>query len=339
VSSQPSSFLLLPIAGKTSAANFQASVETLIDPALLDDWLPAAEAAAVRGRISNRLAAWGLRDNTRELAGSGVQPLSWDRIVVGTLALFSNQDEYICQAQVIGKFVSERASQHLWESPEFRWLVLLSDVRDISIPLDVVREALGYDPTYRMNRQNIVPRARREEGLREALANLIDLPPEPARVRLVPPEGMATEVFEVRPTEPREAQRREAQLVDALRAWWISRDGPEAVWRIEIRPRDAGAILHSDLFNSASRELVEAKADCARESVRMAIGQLADYRRFVDEDVSCKILLPAEPTEDLADLLALEGIGILIPDGATGFRELSASLQTRALSATLVRAT
>jgi hypothetical protein len=87
------------------------------------------------------------------------------------------------------------------------------------------------------------------------------------------------------------------------------------------RKRLAAAV--TDLFNSATKELVEAKADTSRESIRMAIGQLAVYRRFVDGDAVYKVLLPDEPIEDLVDLLAREGIGILIPDGS-GFRDLDA---------------
>jgi hypothetical protein len=53
----------------------------------------------------------------------------------------------------------------------------------------------------------------------------------------------------------------------------------------------------------------------------MAIGQLADYRRFTEDEVACKVLLPMEPADDLVDLLTREGIGILVPDG-DGFRQL-----------------
>jgi hypothetical protein len=66
-----------------------------------------------------------------------------------------------------------------------------------------------------------------------------------------------------------------------LRTWWAERDGADAVWRVEIQPSGTGSLLRSDLFNRVTSELVEAKADSS-ESIRMAIGQLADYRRFVD---------------------------------------------------------
>jgi hypothetical protein len=44
----------------------------------------------------------------------------------------------------------------------------------------------------------------------------------------------------------------------------------------------------------------------------MAIGQLADYRRFVTNKPNCIILLPEMPPDDLIDLLAIEEIGLLV---------------------------
>lgn len=47
----------------------------------------------------------------------------------------------------------------------------------------------------------------------------------------------------------------------------------------------------------------------------MAIGQLADYRRFVDpkELHYLAILIPREPREDLCDLLASQAIEYIFP--------------------------
>lgn len=131
-------------------------------------WLPR-EANAIQSRITNRLAAWGLRDNTRLRETSAAAPLIWDRIYERTLALFSDGHEYICSARVIGKGRSDRASEELWDSPEFRWLILLTGVAPTRIPLRVVIDGAGFDPTYRINRQAIVPKPHREPELWAAL--------------------------------------------------------------------------------------------------------------------------------------------------------------------------
>ena len=47
----------------------------------------------------------------------------------------------------------------------------------------------------------------------------------------------------------------------------------------------------------------------------MATGQLCDYRRFVPAGVTCAVLLPELPREDLQKLLASAGVGIYYPDG------------------------
>jgi hypothetical protein len=42
--------------------------------------------------------------------------------------------------------------------------------------------------------------------------------------------------------------------------------------------------LFTDLYDKTTGTLVEAKGSVKRESIRMAIGQIADYRRHVGDD-------------------------------------------------------
>jgi len=165
---RPPSFLILPAGGDDSSRHYQDTVEEPVDPDRLDEWLPG-DAAVIRSRITNRLAAWGLRDNTRLRTTDGAAPLIWDRIYEHTLALFSDGQEYICAARVIGKGRSDPASAELWDSPEFRWLILLTDVTPTRVPLRAVMDGAGFNPTYRINRQAIVPKPYREAGLWKAL--------------------------------------------------------------------------------------------------------------------------------------------------------------------------
>jgi hypothetical protein len=165
---RPPSILLLPAGGEDSSRHFHDTVEHPVSLDRLDAWLPS-DAAAIRSRVTNRLAAWGLRDNTRLRTTVAAAPLIWDRIHEGTLALFSNGYAFSCSAQVIGKGRSDAASEELWHSPEFRWLLLLTDLTDVRIPLNVVLQGAGFDPTYRINRQAIVPKPHREAGLWKAL--------------------------------------------------------------------------------------------------------------------------------------------------------------------------
>ena len=278
----PHSVLLLPAGGPESGLHFRDSVATPVPAERIAAWLPE-QATEILSRVADRVAAWGLRDNTKGLAGSSVQPVIWDRIDVGTLALFSHRDEYFASARVIGKGINAEASAELWGTPEFRWLILLTDVADIALPVDVVRRGAAFADSYILGRQALVPRAHREAGLLAAIAPYLPSAKPDSRetiVREVPAEDLRSETFEVAATAvAREAHRREAALVRALIEWWKRRDGPSAVCRFEIQPEGMRSRLYADLYNRVTNELVEAKGNSGRSDVRMAIGQLADYRR------------------------------------------------------------
>jgi hypothetical protein len=60
--------------------------------------------------------------------------------------------------------------------------------------------------------------------------------------------------------------------------------------------------LYSDLY-VAGVLLVEAKGTIERGAVRMALGQLLDYGRFVPKEVRRAVLLPSEPRRDVLALI------------------------------------
>lgn len=62
---------------------------------------------------------------------------------------------------------------------------------------------------------------------------------------------------------------------------------------------------------------MEAKGSTDRVAIRMAIGQLVDYRRFVDSSTRCAVLLPSLPRADLIKLIHAAGMAIYYPEGAT----------------------
>ena len=71
-----------------------------------------------------------------------------------------------------------------------------------------------------------------------------------------------------------------------------------------------GERLVVDAYDARERMLIEAKASASRQDVRMAIGQLLDYRRHSDKKASLALLLPDRPTDDLVDLL--HGLRVLV---------------------------
>lgn len=135
-----------------------------------------------------------------------------------------------------------------------------------------------------------------------------------ARQKAVPVEQHLTERMLIEPNrEPYEAERREQKLVRELMASLVN-EGHE-VCRLQLRPTDEPAPLFCDLFDATTNTLIEAKGSISRPTMRMAIGQLADYARLVDPLPKKAILLPEEPRPDLLRLAASQEIAVIWPDG------------------------
>jgi hypothetical protein len=75
------------------------------------------------------------------------------------------------------------------------------------------------------------------------------------------------------------------------------------VVRLAIRPDRERQPLYCDLFNKTDHELIEAKGTVTREAIRLGLGQLLDYRRFITPIPQMVLLLPMQPRPDLQDLL------------------------------------
>ena len=73
-------------------------------------------------------------------------------------------------------------------------------------------------------------------------------------------------------------------------------------------------LVRADLYDRTEGVLYEAKASPDRRKIRMAIGQLLDYRRFVTPQPQLRVLVPEPPSHDLRRLLAAVGIGAVWPE-------------------------
>lgn len=92
------------------------------------------------------------------------------------------------------------------------------------------------------------------------------------------------------------------------------------VHRHRIAVADSGETLYSDLHEPDRNNLIEAKGDVSRGAIRTAIGQLADYSRFVDGAPRRAVLVPVSPSSDLRALLRSAGVEAVWPRGE-GFED------------------
>lgn len=133
-----------------------------------------------------------------------------------------------------------------------------------------------------------------------------------ARVDLVWVERRNTEVAFVAPDrEPYRVERREAALVHQYRDHLVSQG--HNVKRLKVIPPGESAPLYSDLWDETTEDLIEAKGSVTREQVRMAVGQLLDYQRFIGARTRT-LLVPSRPREDLLDYLESAGTRVVYPE-------------------------
>ena len=125
--------------------------------------------------------------------------------------------------------------------------------------------------------------------------------PTHSPVEKVEVEAQHVEQFQVSvPGQVVEATRREQSLVLAYVNHLKSQG--HKVMRHRYK-RGSGPSLVCDLVDETDNKLYEAKGDVQRTSVRMAIGQLLDYRRFESNSMNLAILLPRQPVQDLIELI------------------------------------
>ena len=88
------------------------------------------------------------------------------------------------------------------------------------------------------------------------------------------------------------------------------------VTRLRIHPPSEARPIICDLYEKTRNNIVEAKGTGSRGEIRMAIGQISDYGRFVDPPPGRGILLPARPRADLEALLVAASIAAIWPEGS-----------------------
>jgi hypothetical protein len=128
------------------------------------------------------------------------------------------------------------------------------------------------------------------------------------RPHLVDPEAFDVEESAVTPSSlARQMVRAEAKLVARYRRW-LDADGTRL--RGLVIPTVA-RLLRADLYDTQLDVLIEAKGESSRENVRYAIGQLLDYRRYLEPRPSLAILLPDQLSADLAPLPNEAGVEVI----------------------------
>ena len=139
----------------------------------------------------------------------------------------------------------------------------------------------------------------------------------------VDPESRAVEQFTSGAVAERVAERREAALVVSYLEFRRA-SGLPRLRRLKIKPVGEVQPLFTDLYDPETDLIIEAKGTVTREAIRMAVGQLLDYSRFVDKP-KLAVLLPELPRQDLRNFLHSHSISVIAPHSNGAFEMLAAT--------------
>lgn len=170
----------------------------------------------------------------------------------------------------------------------------------------MVRSAI----VFRLNRLSSLPSPQTHTDARSPA------PAKQSEVQIIAPEAANTAQFERGPQTETVATRRERALENSFHQHL--REGGGEPTRLRISVTGQARPLYTDTWDVAARELYEAKGGASRGDVRMAIGQLMDYRRhIVPPPARCTVLLPSDPGNDLTELIHSAGMALVFQDGNT----------------------
>ncbi|WP_026545520.1 hypothetical protein [Arthrobacter sp. 35/47] len=134
------------------------------------------------------------------------------------------------------------------------------------------------------------------------------------KIELVSVENHNASVYEVSGRSLSEADRREADLVSTFSNALIT--AGHKVGRFKITAQGCISPLFSDLFDVTDNVLYEAKSSPSRAHLRLGLGQILDYRRYLDaSSPRAALLVPQEPQRDMLDLLVSYGVWTVWPGG------------------------
>lgn len=141
----------------------------------------------------------------------------------------------------------------------------------------------------------------------------------PVTVTAVPVQAINTESTEVEKVVSGPVIQKELQLADRFQRYLEGHD--REVMRYRIIPLGS-APLYSDLADVTENVLYEAKGAADRMSVRLALGQVLDYGRFV-KDSLLAVLLPGTPPGDLVELLESHDVGCIVETTPSEFLDMT----------------
>jgi hypothetical protein len=143
---------------------------------------------------------------------------------------------------------------------------------------------------------------------------------ETVSVEAVPEAAVNNERAEFERTGNVVAEQREAALTGRFRTYLEAAPFNREIKRYKITTPTG--VLYTDTADITAGVVYEAKGTAERMSVRLALGQVLDYGRYV-EGAELSVLLPSSPAADLVELLRSFGIGCVVEGKPGEFTDMT----------------
>jgi hypothetical protein len=175
---------------------------------------------------------------------------------------------------------------------------------------------------------SVLPESSNEERLEDAAAKPSDGRPAPPNtkpnkairaVETLPPEASESDNAEFDRITTGPVIQREAQLRAKFEEYLEGTHKHKIAYYEIPTPT---TVIYSDTADLTAQIIYEAKGSAERMAVRLAIGQVLDYGRYV-EGARLALLLPETPAPDMLPLLEFLGIGCVVKTGPGEFTDLT----------------
>jgi 5-methylcytosine-specific restriction protein A len=141
---------------------------------------------------------------------------------------------------------------------------------------------------------------------------------ETVSVEAVPEAVVKSERAEFERTGSVTAEQKEASLTARFRVYLESHGREVKRYKITTPV----GVFFTDTADVTAGVLYEAKGTAERMSVRLALGQVLDYGRFVP-DQQLAVLLPSPPSADLVELLESHNVGCVVETTLGQFADMT----------------
>ena len=109
--------------------------------------------------------------------------------------------------------------------------------------------------------------------------------------------------------------RKESKLLQEY-GKYRAKNNESPLTRCKIKPKGQQEPLFTDGWDEVNKILIEAKSSSSRNHIRLAIGQLFDYKRYIKPE-KLVMLLPSRPKDDLIDLVTGLKIELIFKENGT----------------------